>query len=154
MLTDELGAGPLAVARAQRAQTARLLLETTDVPVTEVAFAAGLREPAAVQRHDPGDLRDDADGAAPAQRRSREIAEPGTVNLRLTYRQPCDVAAALAFPAASGPFPGSRAFDGRQTFVRALDLPHGAGHGAAHRQGRPERGYVRASLRPDAICVT
>ena len=41
VLSDELGAGPLAVARAQRAQTARLLLETTDVPVTEVAFAAG-----------------------------------------------------------------------------------------------------------------
>ena len=41
VLTDELGAGPLAVARAQRAQTARLLLETTDLPVTEVAFAAG-----------------------------------------------------------------------------------------------------------------
>ncbi len=41
VLTREVGAGPLAVARAQRAQTARLLLETTDVPVTEVAFAAG-----------------------------------------------------------------------------------------------------------------
>ena len=40
-LTAELGAGPLALARAQRAQTARLLLQTTDLPVTEVAFAAG-----------------------------------------------------------------------------------------------------------------
>ena len=28
-MTDELGAGPLAVARAQRAQTARSLIETT-----------------------------------------------------------------------------------------------------------------------------
>ena len=40
-LLAELGAGPLALARAQRAQTARLLLETTDLPIADVAFAAG-----------------------------------------------------------------------------------------------------------------
>src|SRR6478752_9633682 len=40
-LVAEVGAGPLALARAQRAQTARVLLETTDLPVTDVAFAAG-----------------------------------------------------------------------------------------------------------------
>src|SRR5690242_15638254 len=40
-LVAELGAGPLALARAQRAQTARLLIETTTLPFTEVAFAAG-----------------------------------------------------------------------------------------------------------------
>jgi AraC family transcriptional regulator of adaptative response / DNA-3-methyladenine glycosylase II len=40
-LVAELGAGPLALARAQRAQTARLLIETTTLPFTDVAFAAG-----------------------------------------------------------------------------------------------------------------
>src|SRR5690242_7476140 len=40
-LLAELGAGPLALARAQRAQTARLLIETTAMPMSEVAFAAG-----------------------------------------------------------------------------------------------------------------
>src|SRR5689334_13679546 len=40
-LIAEVGAGPLALARAQRAQTARVLLETTDLPVTDVAFGAG-----------------------------------------------------------------------------------------------------------------
>ncbi|MFF0434440.1 AlkA N-terminal domain-containing protein [Streptomyces sp. NPDC004327] len=40
-LTAELGAGPVALARAQRAHTARVLLQTTDLPVTEIAFAAG-----------------------------------------------------------------------------------------------------------------
>ena len=40
-LVEELGAGPLRLARAQRAHTARILLETTDLPVTEVAYAAG-----------------------------------------------------------------------------------------------------------------
>lgn len=39
-LTAELGAGPIALARARRAQTARLLLQTTGLPVTEIAFAA------------------------------------------------------------------------------------------------------------------
>src|SRR5207245_2386184 len=41
LLLGELGAGPLAIARAQRAQTARVLIETTDLPFTDVAFAAG-----------------------------------------------------------------------------------------------------------------
>src|ERR1700731_1521996 len=40
-LLAELGAGPLALARAQRAQTARLLIETSSVPMSDVAFAAG-----------------------------------------------------------------------------------------------------------------
>src|SRR6476659_9424717 len=40
-LLAELGAGPLALARAQRAQTARLLIETTPLPMAEIAFAAG-----------------------------------------------------------------------------------------------------------------
>ena len=41
LLTQELGAGPLALARARRAQSARVLIETTDLPLTDVAFAAG-----------------------------------------------------------------------------------------------------------------
>src|SRR5579859_4430072 len=40
-LNAEVGAGPVALARAQRAHTARVLLQTTDVPMPEVAFAAG-----------------------------------------------------------------------------------------------------------------
>jgi AraC family transcriptional regulator, regulatory protein of adaptative response / DNA-3-methyladenine glycosylase II len=41
LMTEELGAGPLAIARAQRAHTARVLIETTDLRLTDVAFAAG-----------------------------------------------------------------------------------------------------------------
>ena len=37
----EVGAGPLAVARAQRAQTARVLIETTPLTMADIAFAAG-----------------------------------------------------------------------------------------------------------------
>src|SRR3569623_1371431 len=41
LLAAEVGAGPLALARARRAHNARLLIETTDLPITEEAFAAG-----------------------------------------------------------------------------------------------------------------
>ena len=37
----EVGAGPTAIARAQRAQTARILIETTRLPMADIAFAAG-----------------------------------------------------------------------------------------------------------------
>src|SRR4029453_713292 len=43
LLVGELGVGPLALARAQRAQTARILIETTDLPMADVAFPAGFR---------------------------------------------------------------------------------------------------------------
>jgi AraC family transcriptional regulator of adaptative response / DNA-3-methyladenine glycosylase II len=41
LVSAELGAGLQAIARTQRAHTARLLLESTDLPATEVAWAAG-----------------------------------------------------------------------------------------------------------------
>ncbi len=41
LLVTEVGAGPLELARAQRAETARVLLETTDLKAADVAFAAG-----------------------------------------------------------------------------------------------------------------
>lgn len=41
LLTSELGAGPLALARARRAQSARSLITTTDLDLGDVAFAAG-----------------------------------------------------------------------------------------------------------------
>jgi AraC family transcriptional regulator of adaptative response / DNA-3-methyladenine glycosylase II len=41
LLTGEVGAGPLALARAQRARTARTLVETTALPMGDIAFAAG-----------------------------------------------------------------------------------------------------------------
>jgi AraC family transcriptional regulator of adaptative response / DNA-3-methyladenine glycosylase II len=53
-----VGAGPLALARAQRAQTARILLETTALSITERRVRGGLSERAPVQRDDPGGVRD------------------------------------------------------------------------------------------------
>src|SRR3954463_7397487 len=41
MLQAEVGANPLALARAQRTQKARVVIETTELPFGDVAFAAG-----------------------------------------------------------------------------------------------------------------
>ncbi|WP_426976873.1 AlkA N-terminal domain-containing protein [Pseudarthrobacter sp. O4] len=41
ILSHELGAGPLSLARASRAQTARTLLVSTSMKVADIAFAAG-----------------------------------------------------------------------------------------------------------------
>src|SRR5579862_9650949 len=41
VLVAEVGTGALSLARAQRSQTARVLVETTDLPMAQVAFAAG-----------------------------------------------------------------------------------------------------------------
>src|SRR2546423_4034191 len=95
LLLGELGAGPLAIARAQRAQSARTLIETTDLPFTDVAFAAGfesirqfndtIREVFALS---PTELRKRG-------RRRGDIVE-GMLTLRLPYRPPLD------WPALSG----------------------------------------------------
>ena len=119
LLVAEVGAGVQALARAQRAQTARTLLETTDLPVTQVAFASGF---ASVRQFNdtvrevfattPTGLRD--------RRRNRDGVEPGRVELRLAYREPCDVATTLAFLGLRA-VPGVEEYDGT-TYRRSLSL--------------------------------
>ena len=99
LLTTELGAGPLALARAHRAHTARMLLVGTDMPVSDVAFSAGfasirqcndtIRE---VFGLTPGELR--------ARRRLPASAAPGSIDLVLPYRGPLDASGIFAWMAA------------------------------------------------------
>jgi AraC family transcriptional regulator of adaptative response / DNA-3-methyladenine glycosylase II len=88
-LLAELGAGPLALARAQRAQTARLLIETSPLPMGDVAFAAGFASirafndtVRAVFALSPTELRRRATGPR------RPAATAGSLSLRLPFRQP------------------------------------------------------------------
>ncbi|MFJ8688151.1 DNA-3-methyladenine glycosylase 2 family protein [Micromonospora wenchangensis] len=141
MLRAELGAGPLALARAQRAQTARTLIETTGLGLAEVAFAAGF-----------GSVRQFNDtvrqvyGTVPSQLRTGRGGPPtpggaGTVTLRLAYRPPLHAAALLEFLAART-LPGlDEVRDG--TYRRGLRLPHGPAEVAL----TPTTGYVVATLR-------
>ncbi|MDG4806124.1 AlkA N-terminal domain-containing protein [Micromonospora sp. WMMD1120] len=141
MLSAEMGAGPLALARAQRAQTARILIETTDLAMAEIAFAAGfgsvrqfndtLRE---VYASAPSELR-------AARVRRRAPAGAGTIALRLAYRPPLHARALLDFLALRA-LPGvEEVRDG--TYRRGLRLPHGVGQVAL----TPADGHVAATLR-------
>jgi AraC family transcriptional regulator of adaptative response / DNA-3-methyladenine glycosylase II len=142
-LVEEVGAGPLRLARAQRAHTARILLETTDLPVTEVAYAAGfasirqfndtVRE---IYASTPSDLRRHSRHG----RRGR-VPIAGTIRLRLAHRRPADLAGILGFLAARA-IPGVEEIDGR-TYRRSLVLPHGVGIVEL----TPAGGYLDATLR-------
>ena len=97
LLVAEVGAGAQALARAQRAHTARTLIETSPLSFSEIAFAAGLREHPAVQRHRPGGVRHHAARAAPSRRHRGDAparrpapapAGPGAVRRRRCARVP------------------------------------------------------------------
>lgn len=121
-LLAEVGAGPIALARAQRAQTARVLLETTDLPAADVAFAAGFASVRqfndtvrAVFATTPTGLR--------AARRGPAAPEPGTITLRLPYRAPMDVDAALSY-LGDRAIPGVESYE-PGSFTRVLHAPGG-----------------------------
>ncbi|MFC8916147.1 AlkA N-terminal domain-containing protein [Streptomyces sp. NPDC047821] len=143
-LLAELGAGPLALARAQRAQTARVLIETTDLPMADVAFAAGfasvrtfndtVREVFALT---PGELRTRAARPATAAPRT-----PGVIALRLPYRAPLNPDNLFGHLAATA-VPGVEEWrDG--AYRRTLSLPHG--HGTVALTPHPDHIACRLSL--------
>jgi AraC family transcriptional regulator, regulatory protein of adaptative response / DNA-3-methyladenine glycosylase II len=139
MLTAELGAGPLALARAQRAQTARILIETTDLGLAEIAFAAGF---GSVRQFN--DTIREVFGAAPSALRKPKrgpAPEPGAIHLRLAYRPPLHAESLLEFLALRA-VPGIEEAD-TTTYRRALRLPHGT----ATVELTPTPGYVAALLR-------
>jgi AraC family transcriptional regulator of adaptative response / DNA-3-methyladenine glycosylase II len=122
LVVGELGVGPLALARAQRAQTARLLLETTELPIADVAFAAGF----ASIRQFNDTVREVFAGTPTELRRRRRGAHggpPGWLTLRLAARAPYAADEVLLFLGAHAT-PGLEEWDGT-TFSRVLDLPHG-----------------------------
>src|SRR3954451_12835691 len=95
-LVDAVGAGPLALARAQRAQTARVLLETTELPVTQVAFAAGFQS---VRQFNATIREVFATTPRELRRRAKRGAGAGNgaLTLRLPYRAPLDADGLIAF---------------------------------------------------------
>ena len=138
LLVEQLGAGPLDLARAQRAQTARLLIETTALPFNDVAFAAGfasLRQfndtirtvfaltPTEIRRR--AGRRRHAGASRLAASPPAALAELGALVLRLPRREPFDGDAILRFLSARA-VPGVEEVSG-DTYRRTLRLPHGDG---------------------------
>ncbi|MEA5055253.1 MAG: AlkA N-terminal domain-containing protein [Propionicimonas sp.] len=134
LLTGELGAGPLALARARRAQTARILIDASDLPFGEIAFAAGF---ASVRQFN--DTVREVYGVPPTALRQRrgarsgsagrsgtdQMPRPGTSRLKLAVRTPFHGSALLWFLAPRA-VPGVEAV-GDGWYARTLDLPHAPG---------------------------
>lgn len=149
LLTAEVGAGPLALARAQRARTARVLVETTALPMGDIAFAAGFASirqfnATMLEVYDtpPSVLRERAirrDRSGTARRRVRRSAievagsaraegETGAacvLRLRLPFRPPIDLGRMFGYLAA-------RAIAGVEVasaheYSRTITLPNGYG---------------------------
>ena len=146
-LLAELGAGPLALARAQRAQTARLLVETTALPMAEIAFAAGfasirtfndtVREVFALS---PSELRERATRSA--RQRSDSPGASGALSLRLPFRAPLNPDNLFGHLAATA-VPGVEEWrDG--TYRRTLRLPYG--HGVVGLTPEPDHIACRLTL--------
>ncbi|MER6157800.1 AlkA N-terminal domain-containing protein [Streptomyces sp. NPDC001868] len=146
-LLAELGAGPLALARAQRAQTARLLIETTALPMAEIAFAAGfasirtfndtVREVFALP---PSELRERATRSV--RQRSDSPGTSGVLSLRLPFRAPLNPDNLFGHLVATA-VPGVEEWrDG--TYRRTLRLPYG--HGVVGLTPRPDHIACRLTL--------
>lgn len=124
ILQVETGATPVALARAQRAQTARLLIETTDLTITEVAFAAGF---GSVRQFN--DTVREVFAATPRALRSAARRGDGSagqgVTVRLAHREPLDRSQLLAFLARRA-VPRVESVEGT-VYSRSLRLPRGAG---------------------------
>jgi AraC family transcriptional regulator of adaptative response / DNA-3-methyladenine glycosylase II len=125
VVSAELGAGPLALARAQRAQAARTLIETSSLPMTEIAFAAGFESirqfnatVRAVFALTPTELR---------RRAARGGSNAGGSNLllKLAFRRPLCPENLFGHLAATA-IPGVEEIRSR-TYRRTLRLPFGVG---------------------------
>ena len=141
LLTAEMGAGPLALARVQRAQTARLLIETTSMSFTDIAFAAGF---SSVRQFN--ETTREVFAVAPSEmrsRRGRQPVGPGAVTVQLARREPYNASAIFAFLGMRA-VPGVESWDG-VTYSRVLSLPHGCGTVAL----RPLEHAIHCELRLD-----
>lgn len=144
-LRAELGAGPLAIARAQRAQTARVLIETTSLPMAETALAAGFSSVRSfndtvqeVFATSPSDLRRrSAAGGRPAP--------PGSLQLRLPFRQPLCPDNLFGHLAATA-VPGVEEWRAG-AYRRTLRLPHGWAIVAL----RPHPDHIECRLTPSDL---
>ncbi|WP_430591508.1 AlkA N-terminal domain-containing protein [Humidisolicoccus flavus] len=160
ILQTELGAGPLGIARAARAQSARTLLESSDLSASAVAFAAGftsvrtfnetirstydltpseLRERSRARstaRHHASDDRANAAGASAA----------GVVHLRLPFRAPLEPSNLYGHLIATM-VPGVEEWRDN-TYRAAVRLPHAPG---ILELGLPVGAHVPLALRLDDV---
>jgi AraC family transcriptional regulator, regulatory protein of adaptative response / DNA-3-methyladenine glycosylase II len=113
LFVDQLGASPLSIARSRRVHFAKKLLDETDLPMAEIAAAAGFgslrrfnTEVRAVFQRSPTELRRDRKGTL------LPSADGSRLALRLAYKPPHDWQSATAFLRARA-IPGVERIDER-----------------------------------------
>ena len=126
LIEGELGVGPLALARAQRAQTARILIETTALPFTEVTWASGF---SSIRQFN--ETVRSVFAMTPSEMRAKAKLAPSSpaspMKIRLAYRAPFDAEQVFGFLGFRA-IPGVESFDREMLqYRRALHLTHGHG---------------------------
>ena len=144
LLVAEVGSGPLALARAQRAQTARILIETTTLPITDIAFAAGFQS---VRQFN--DTVREVFASSPSQlresRKSGITPSADRLTMRLATREPFSAESIFDFLRVRA-VSGIEECDG-VTYRRSLRLANGNGVVALSASG----GQVTCALTLDNI---
>jgi AraC family transcriptional regulator, regulatory protein of adaptative response / DNA-3-methyladenine glycosylase II len=137
VLVAEVGVGPLALARTRRAQTARVLIEHTTLPLSTVAFSAGF---ASIRQFNDVMRAEFGMPAGELRRRPPAGGEAeGTLTLRLQHRRPFAVTPMLDWFGARA-IPGLEEIDGdvyrRVVDGKVVELQplRDAGHVLAHVQ--------------------
>ncbi|KQP57005.1 DNA-3-methyladenine glycosylase 2 family protein [Agreia sp. Leaf283] len=129
ILVAELGAGPIALARAHRAQNARALITGTTMPMADVAFASGF---SSIRQFN--DTVTEVFDLTPSALRSRSHRAPapgaadaaGTIRLALPYREPLDVEGLFGWFAPRA-VPAMESVGARR-YARTVRLPRGSAH--------------------------
>jgi len=141
VLVAEIGVGPLALARTRRAQTARMLIEHTRLPLATVAFSAGF---ASVRQFN--DVMRAEFGCPPGELRRSPVARGesvGALTLRLQHRSPYAVEPLLAW--LSG-----RAIEGVEECEEGV-YRRVIGSGVVELRPVPEAGHVIARIDVDDL---
>ncbi len=124
ILVRELGASALALARAQRAHTARALIDSSNLTLTAIARSAGF---GSVRQFN--DTMRENFGISPSRLRAQGRGEarlPGnTIRLELPCREPFDGVALVRFLHRHA-VPGLERIRGN-SYIRSLALEHGDG---------------------------
>ncbi|WP_236968202.1 DNA-3-methyladenine glycosylase 2 family protein [Microbacterium aurantiacum] len=147
LLTSELGAGPLALARAQRAHTARTLLVGTELSAAEVAFSAGF---SSIRQFT--ETIGEVFGMPPTELRARrpraatEAPVAGTIDLTLPRRDPVDTAGLFGWMRAHA-VPGVEHGD-TTSFSRTVRLAGGPAWFQVHETAD---GRLRLRARPAVL---
>jgi AraC family transcriptional regulator of adaptative response / DNA-3-methyladenine glycosylase II len=147
ILVAELGAGPIALARAQRAQNARALITGTTMPMADVAFAAGFTS---IRQFN--DTIAEVFDLTPSALRARSRTTPsvggehaaGSIRLALPYREPLDIDGLFGWFAPRA-VPGMETV-GPRRYARTVRLPRGS---AVVDLSAPERASSRPRI--DAV---